>query len=390
MITPQLNQLMIGWRRDLHQIPELGNELPQTVAYVCRVLDEYDITYQLLMDGNAVVATLPGQASGPCVALRGDMDGLAIVEQTGLDFASKNGRMHACGHDGHTAMALAAAVYFKQQPDFSGTVKVLFQPGEESPGGAKPMIEQGALDGVSAIFGLHLGNFEPEIPKGSFATRPGSHMAAPDTFEIRVIGQGGHASTPDKAVDPIMIGSHLVQAFQSLVARETSPVDPVVISVTQFLAGTAHNIIPNEARLVGTVRTVNPDTRQRIAKRMEQVAQAIAEGFRGQIRLDYQFTYPPLINHPAMAELALQAAAKLVGPDNAISSDSPMMAAEDFAYFLEQVPGCFMHLSNPLAVDGVTYPLHHAKFNFDEDYLSIGVNYLIRVALDFLATKKVG
>lgn len=384
MMNHALIERMIAWRRQLHQTPEIGNDLPQTTALVRSVLEEHDIEYQSYVNGNGMVATITGKSAGPTVALRGDMDGLIVTEQTGLDFSSKTNHMHACGHDGHTAMALGAAVFLKENNQFSGTVKVFFQPGEESPGGAKPMIDEGALDGVDAIFGLHHGNFEPEIPKGYFGVRPGPQMAAPDTFEIRILGKGGHGGLPDKAVDPIIIGSHLVQAFQTLVSRESKPTDPVVISVTQFHAGSAHNIIPNEAILGGTVRTVTHDTREFVALRMQELADAIAHGFRGEVDFSYEFNYPPLVNDPEATELAMTTAAKLVGDDKVVLLDAPMMIAEDFAFYLERVPGCFIYLSNPQAVEGVNYPLHHPKFTFDEDYLAVGASYLIQVALDYL------
>lgn len=388
MMNQTLIERMIAWRRQLHQMPEIGNDLPQTSGYVQAVLDEHGIDYALYVNGNGIVATIEGSSEGACVALRGDMDGLIITEQTGLDFASENGHMHACGHDGHTAMALGAAVYLKQHNDFSGSVKVFFQPGEEAPGGAKPMIDEGALEGIDAIFGLHHGNFEPEIPKGSFGVRPGPLMAAPDTFEIKILGKGGHGGLPDKAVDPIIIGSHLVQAFQTLVSRESKPTDPVVISVTQFISGTAHNIIPNEALLGGTVRTVSHDTREFVALRMQELADSIAHGFRGEVDFSYEFNYPPLINDAEATELAMTSAAEIVGEDRVVLLDGPMMASEDFSFYLERIPGCFMHLSNPQAVDGVSYPLHHPKFTFDEAYLEVGTSYLIQVALAYLRQNK--
>ena len=390
MIRDAIVKDVIQWRRQLHQIPELGNDLPQTTAYVRSILDQHEIAYQLFVNDNAIVATIEGKSPGATVGLRADMDGLLIQEATGLEFASTNGRMHACGHDGHTAMALGAAVYFKYHNDFAGTVKILFQPGEESPGGAKPMIDEGALEGIEAIFGLHHGNFEPEIPKDSFGIRPGPLMAAPDTFQITIIGKGGHGGIPNKAVDPIIVGTHLVQAFQTLVSRETSPTDPVVISVTQFVSGTTHNIIPNEAILTGTVRTVNHDTRELIPMRMQQLAHSISDAFRAEVAFDYTFTYPPLIKHPEATGMAMDSAAKVVGEDRVVLMDAPMMAAEDFAYYLERIPGCLIHFSNPQEVDGMMYPLHHPKFTIDEDLLEVGLNYLIQVALDYLDTKKTG
>lgn len=384
MLTQNLQESMVKWRRDLHQIPELGNLLPQTSAYVQNVLKEHGIPYSLYMDGNGIIAEIQGKKAGKTVMLRADMDALQIQEETGLSFASTNGKMHACGHDGHTAMALGAAVYLKDHNDFAGIIKIIFQPGEEYPGGALPMIEEGALEGISAIFGLHEGWLSKEIPKGTVGFKQGAMMASMDRFLLKIKGVGGHGASPEQTNDPILIGSEIVMALQRLSSREVRAVDPVIVSVCRFTGGFNQNIIPSEVELEGTVRALNQKIREFLAKRIGEIATSIAAAYGATIEFTYDYKYPALINEDTMYQLAKNACTKLYGQDSIYDMQYPMMGAEDFAEYLLRVPGCFMFMSNPKEVEGNIYPHHHCKFDIDESYFSCGSSLLVQCALDAL------
>ncbi len=378
---------IVKWRRDLHKIPELGNELPKTVKYVETVLDEMGISYHKLVNGNAIVALIQGNSEGKCIGLRGDMDGLPIKEETGLEFSSTTGNMHACGHDGHTAMLLGAATYLNSHRDeFKGAVKLLFQPGEEAPGGAKPMIDEGALQNpkVDAVFGLHSGQLSQELVPGQVGFRHGSMMAAPDRFVININGKGSHGAYPEQSKDPIVIASELILALQTLVSREKKATDPAVLSVCRIEGGFNHNIIPNKVELEGTVRTTSPDLRNYFKKRIEDYCAAFSMMHGINIEADYQFFYPPLINDVDFTDLAIAEAEKLLGKERVLVLENPIMGGEDMAYFLEEAPGTFMFLSNPYPVDDVCYPHHHPKFDTDEQYLKDGAMLLAKVAIKYL------
>ncbi len=378
---------MVEWRRALHQIPELGNALPQTVAYVSSVLDSLGIAYRKLVAGNAIVATIEGNAPGKCFALRADMDGLPIVEQTGLDFSATGEAMHACGHDAHTAMLLGAAKYLvNHRAAFSGTVKLLFQPGEEYPGGAKPMIEEGALEDpkVDAVFGMHCGHLSSEVPVGKFGFKHGPMMAAPDRLLIKISGQGTHGAYPEMGRDSIFIASQLVLALQALVSREKRATEPAVLSICRIAGGYNHNVIPSTVELEGTVRTTTAELRDYYKSRIEKLCQSLADMYDVQIEVEYEYVYPPLINDKAITDLALATATKLFGVAGVYEMQAPVMGGEDMAFFIEAVPGCYAFLANPAPIDGVCYPHHHPKFDVDESYFERGAKLLATVAMDFL------
>lgn len=384
MLTKDLQDKMVIWRRALHQIPELGNHLPQTSAYVKSVLNEHAIPYVCYLNGSGIVATLKGHHAGKTVMLRADMDALQIPEETGLPFASKNGYMHACGHDGHTAMALGAAVYLKEHNAFAGTVKIIFQPGEEYPGGALPMIEEGALEGVDAIFGLHEGWLSKELPQGTVGFRPGPMMASMDRFLIKIKGVGGHGAKPEQTNDPILIGSEIVMALQRLSSREVRAVDPVIVSVCRFTGGFNQNIIPSEVELEGTVRALNQKIREFLARRIGEIAKAIASAYGAEIEFTYDYKYPALVNDEAMCALARKSCVELFGEAAVYDMENPIMGGEDFSEYLLRVPGSFMFISNPGEVDGEIYPHHHCKFDIDESYFTNGSSLLVQCALNYL------
>lgn len=378
---------IISWRRDLHQIPELGLNLPKTTNYIASRLDEMGIEYKTIVDGNAIVGIIKGTRGGKTIALRADTDALPIKEETGLSFASTNGNMHACGHDGHTAMLLGAAKVLNDNRDkFKGNVKLLFQPGEEYPGGAKPMIEEGALEDpkVDAIMGLHAGRLSEEVPKGKIGIRYGEMMASMDRVLIKIKGKGNHGAYPHLAVDPIVMASEVVLAIQNIVSREIAAVEPVVVSICRITGGFNQNIIPDEVELEGTIRTFSNQTRKRIANRIEEIVKGVVLAHRGDYEYQYDFKYPPLINDDDFTAKFFESAKKIVSEEDIVEIKKPLMGGEDMAFFLEEVPGTFFYLSNLNKVDGKYYGHHSSKFDLDENEFWKGTALFVQGVLDFL------
>lgn len=378
-IEGKLGEKMVSLRRDIHREPELGYDTEKTAEKVVAALDGLPLEIQTRVAENGVVATLKGGGDGPTVGLRADMDALPIHEETGLDFASEaDGKMHACGHDGHTSMLVGAAhVLCGMREKLNGTVKFFFQPAEEGGGGGKVMVEEGALEGVDRIFALHLW---PGLPFGMASTKGGPVMAAADAFEMEVRGTGGHGAMPHLASDAVVMSAHIVAAMQTLVSREVDPTEPAVVSVGEIGAGTAFNIIPETARIGGTVRTVSDEVRNLIPERMEALAKGVATGMRGDATLDYKFSYPVTKNDPEAATFALEVASELFGEENVSEAKAPSMAAEDFAYMLEKVPGAYVWLGV-----GDVSGLHTAQFAFDEGILPRGAALLTAMAVESLA-----
>ena len=382
-----IEQEIINWRRDLHQIPEIGLELPKTAKYVAERLDEMGIEYHTLINGNAIVGIIQGIGEGNTIGLRADMDGLPIKEETGLSFASTNNCMHACGHDAHTAILLGAAKVLNNNRDkFKGNVKLLFQPAEESPGGAKPMIDEGALENpkVHAIMGLHVGSISNGIPKGNIGVCYSNLMAAADIIKIKVKGIGAHGAYPELSVDPIVVASELVMSLQTIISRETKAVDPAVLSICKIQGGSNHNIIPDYVELEGTVRTLNNETRNKIAKRIEQITKGITEAHGATYEYVYDFKYPPLINNSDFTADFVESAKKIIPKEEITEIKVPIMGGEDMAYFLEEIPGTFFFLTNLKAVDGVYYGHHNSKFDIDEQLFWKGSSLLVQGVLDYL------
>lgn len=382
-----IEEEIISWRRDLHQIPELGLELPKTSKYVQERLDEMGIDYKTLIDGNAIVGLIKGSGEGRTIALRADMDGLPIKEETGLDFASTNGNMHACAHDAHTAMLLGAAkVLNNNRENFQGNVKLLFQPGEEYPGGALPMIEEGAMENpkVDGVLGLHAGAILGDIDKGKIGVAYGPMMASMDRVLITIKGKGSHGAYPEESVDPISIAAEVISSLQRVVSREIRAVDPAVLSLTRIEGGFNQNIIPEEVEIEGTVRTVNNDTRNFIARRIDEISKGVTEAMRADYEVQYDFKYPPLINSREFTEDFVKSAKKIISEEDIISMEHPVMGGEDMAYFLEEAPGTFFFLSSPMKIDGKYHPHHNSKFAIDEGLLYKGSSLFIQAVLDFL------
>jgi amidohydrolase len=373
-----------AWRRDIHQHPELLYDVHRTAAFVADRLKEFgcdEVATGLGRTG--VVGVIKGKkpAGGDIkvIGLRADMDALPIEEETNLAYASKTpGKMHACGHDGHTAMLLGAARYLAETRNFAGDAVVIFQPAEEGGAGAAAMIKDGLMDrfAIDQVFGMH--NY-PGSPVGSFAIRSGPIMAATDAIDIEIEGQGGHAARPHKCLDSVMVGAQLITALQQIVSRNVDPLDSAVISICEFHAGNARNVIPQTAVLRGTVRTLTAKVRQLIERRVREVTAGVAQMTGARIDLTYERGYPVTSNHAAQTDFATQVAKEIAGDAN-VRGMSPMMGAEDFAYMLEQRPGAFIFCGN-----GDSAGLHHPAYNFNDEAIVFGTSYWIRLVENALA-----
>ena len=364
---------MKAWRRHLHQHPELTFACHETAAFVVARLSEMGITD--VHEGIAtsgVIAIIEGQGAGPCVGLRADMDALPIHEATGAAHASTiEGKMHACGHDGHTTMLLGAAKYLAETRNFKGKVALIFQPAEEGGGGAGVMVEEGVLDrfGIDEVYALHSA---PGTPVGHFYTTPGAIMAAVDTFSITVTGVGGHGAMPQDAVDPIVGAVGMVTAIQTIVSRNHYTLDDLVVSVTQIHTGSADNIIPESAWINGTVRTFDPKVQDMVRKRLSEIVAGQAASYGVTAELDYEVGYPATINDATRAEFAADVAEEIGGGVNRDAGRE--MGAEDFAYFLEHRPGAYLFVGN-----GDTAGLHHPEYDFDDDASAYGASFFARL-----------
>lgn len=390
-LAQQILPQTIQWRRALHQMPELGLELPKTVAYVCVVLDELGIEYDShYIDGNGIVALIHGeQPSSKVLALRADMDGLPIEEDTGLDFASTSGAMHACGHDAHTAVLLSVAAILSQHRDqFAGTVKLIFQPGEEYPGGALPMIKGGALENptVTRIYGMHQGQLDSQQTEGTIGLIEGPMMASMDRFLIEVQGKGYHGAYPELSHDPIVAAGQLIAALQTIKSRNISAFHPAILSITRVQGGFNQNIIPDNVELEGTVRTYSNQLREDIHHRIQGIADGVAQAFDVQCKVIYDYKYPAIINTPEAVEEAHQVLEEVLGEDALYTLPQPLMSSEDFAFYLEEVPGAFIYLSNPGYIEGQFHGHHHPKFDINEDYLELAIQTFLALTLDYLRT----
>jgi amidohydrolase len=367
----------VAWRQHLHAHPELAFEEKQTAAFIAGKLREFGLEVHEGIAGTGVVGVLR-RGNGPMVGLRADIDALPIVEATGLSYASQaDGRMHACGHDGHTAMLLGAARVLSEMPPPNGTVAFIFQPAEENEGGGKAMVEDGLFSDfpASSVYGMH--NW-PGLPAGQFAVHAGPVMAAFDTFEVIVEGQGSHGAMPHQGVDPISVSAQLYQAWQLIVSRNVSPTDAAVISVTQIHAGDTWNVIPNAVTLRGTVRTLRPETRDLIETRMAERTDLISRAFGARAQFHYQRRYPATINTAAEAETARLAAAETAANSPVLTDLAPSMASEDFSYMLQEKPGAYIWIGNGPAENG--HNLHSPRYDFNDTILPTGVEYWVRLA----------
>ena len=375
---------MTAWRRDIHAHPEIAFEEQRTAEVIATKLAEMGIEVDRGLAKTGVVGTLRGAVEGErAIALRADMDALHIEERNDFDHRSRHaGKMHACGHDGHSTMLLGAARYLAETRNFAGTVHFIFQPAEEHEGGGRVMIEEGLFDKfpVEAVFGMH--NM-PGMPVGSFAVCPGPMMAAADSFEIRITGQGAHAAMPHLGVDPIVIAAQIVTALQTIASRVTDPLKAVVVSVTQISGGDTWNVIPEEVILRGTVRAFEPAIRDSLEARLRQIADGIAAAAGATVALRYLPGYPPTINSVDEAEFAAEVAAEVAGPENVDREPVPVMGAEDFAFMLQEKPGAYIWIGNGPGEGGCT--LHNPHYDFNDEILPLGASYWVRLVESALA-----
>ena len=383
-----LQEELVSMRRELHQIPETGGDLPKTKAYIMGKLKELGIPFVENATDSGLVATIEGGKPGKTLALRADMDALPITEENDVPYRSKHeGKMHACGHDTHVTMLLGAAkVLNENKENIHGNVKLLFQTDEEGSRGAERLCAEGHLNGVDAIFSTHIGTIiSKDIPAGTVISTPGCCMASFDKFVIKVKGFGCHGSTPEKGVDPINIASHIVINLQEVVAREIAAVKPAVLTIGHIEGGFAYNVIPSEVLIEGTIRALEEDVRQELAKRIGEIASATAAAFRGEVEYEMIWGAPPVINDAGMAKLAADCARDIVGDEKVIDHvDAPNMGGEDFAYYVKQVPGAFLFLSSANPEKHTDVPHHNPKFNVDEDVFWIGSALFVRIAEKFL------
>ncbi|MEQ8356474.1 MAG: M20 aminoacylase family protein [Kiloniellaceae bacterium] len=370
-----------GWRRDIHAHPETAFEELRTADFVAAKLVEFGIEVHRGLAATGVVGVLDGQtnSSGRAIGLRADMDALHIHELNAFDHRSRHeGKMHACGHDGHTAMLLGAAKYLAETRNFDGRVTFIFQPAEENEGGGRVMIEEGLFEKfpVEAVYGLH--NM-PGMPVGTVSLRSGPAMAAFDIFEIVITGKGTHAAMPQLGIDPVVTGAQLVSALQTIASRRTEPLDSVVVSVTQFHAGDTWNVIPETAVLRGTVRTFDADTQDQIERDIKRMAQSICESQGATMTLRYERRYPALVNTQAETDIAAEVAATVVGEEKVSLGAEPLMGSEDFAYMLQAKPGCYIWLGNGTEGGPGGCAVHNPHYDFNDDIAVVGASYWARL-----------
>jgi amidohydrolase len=390
-IRPEIHNLqssLVDWRRKLHQKPELGFKEHLTAQFIQQKLEEWQISYQTEIAKTGIVAIIKSNSPGKVLAIRADMDALPIQEANEVPYRSQHeGKMHACGHDGHTAIALGTAYYLAQHRDnWSGTVKIIFQPAEEGPGGAKPMIEEGVLHNpdVDAIIGLHLWN---NLPLGTIGVRSGALMAAVECFRCQILGKGGHGAMPHQTVDAIVVASQIVNALQTIVSRNVNPIDSAVVTIGEFHAGTALNVIADTANLSGTIRYFNPELENLIGQRLEAIISGMCQMHGADYKLDHWQLYPPTINDSAIADLVASVAAEVVETPIGVVPECQTMGGEDMSFFLQQVPGCYFFLGSANPDKGLAYPHHHPRFDFDETALGMGVEMFVRCVEQFLGKK---
>jgi len=375
---------VIRWRRHLHQHPEVAFNEHATSAFIRDVLSGIPGLVITRPTETSVMARLVGRAPGRVIAVRADIDALPVHEENDLPYRSAvDGAMHACGHDGHTAIVLGlATILARHREQLTGEVRFFFQHAEElAPGGAEEMVQAGVMDGVDAVIGIHL--WAP-MPVGRIGIVSGAAMAAPDNFECTIMGRGGHAAIPHECVDPIVVGAQVVTALQHIVSRDVDPLDPVVVSVTQFHAGTTFNVIPESATLAGTIRSFDPVLRLRVPETMERVIRGVCSAFGATYELKIERGYRPVVNDPATCARLEQVVERTFG-EGVLQPTRPTMGGEDFSAYQQKAPGVFAFIGAGNAFEEILYPHHHPRFNIDESSLDIGLRYLTAATLDLLA-----
>ena len=371
----ELKEEMISWRHNIHAHPETAFQETNTTQFIIEKLKSFGIT-ELYTEftPTGVVGIIKGNKEGRVIGLRADIDALDIIEENNIDYCSTiHGKMHACGHDGHTAILLGTAKYLSQHRDFSGTVVVIFQPAEENEGGGRVMVENGLFDKfpIEAVYGIHN---QPNMALNHFYINHGAIMASYDVFEITVTGVGAHAAAPHLGKDTILTATQIVNGLQSIVSRNADPLSSLVVSVTQIHSGDTWNVLPQQAVIRGTVRAFSSDVQDMAESRIKQIAQGIASTFDAKAEVNYQRRYPATVNYAKQADIAISAARKVVGDDNVTIDPPPSMGSEDFAFMLQKVPGAYVWLG---AGQGAN--LHNPAYNFNDDLLITGVKYFIEV-----------
>ncbi|MZQ99205.1 MAG: amidohydrolase [Acidaminobacter sp.] len=379
---------IITWRRALHQIPETGLHLPMTANYVIERLIEMGISYKTFDGHSGILAWIGDPARGKTIGLRADMDALEIKEETDVPFKSENDKMHACGHDAHTATLLGAAKLLKsREADLKGCVKLIFQPAEEGPGGAVPMIQDGVLENpkIDAIFAMHVYNIEEAKTTGSIGLRYGGMFASDDQVYLKIKGKGGHGSAPNETVDPVVIAAHVILALQNIISREVKPSSPAVITIASLNAGRGTtNIISDAAEMLGTIRTLSYETRDFVLKRIEEIVDAVTKGFRADYELRFFDSFPPVINDASVTTRFLESAKKILPEEEILIMNESLMGGEDAAFFFEKVPGTYFLLNASMPQNGQLYPIHNSKFMLDDTVLYRGAAIFAQAALDAL------
>ncbi|MBF0266431.1 MAG: amidohydrolase [Gammaproteobacteria bacterium] len=360
------------WRQDLHKIPELAFQEHKTADYIETILRGLDVTIHPRMAGTGLIASITSGKSDKTIALRADIDALPIDEKNELGYCSTHsGCMHACGHDGHSAMLLGAVQYLSKHRNFDGTVYFIFQPAEENEGGGRKLVEEGIFTKfkIDAIYGMH--NW-PGIEVGKFATRTGALMAAYDVFDIQINGKGGHAAKPHMSIDPIIITAQLITALQHICSRQTDPLESAVVSITRVRSGEGYNVIPQTARLSGTVRTFSAAIQENIIQQIQQISESICQAYGATCTINYRKCYPATINDEIETQQAIEAIKTVVGEDNLILDNPPSMGSEDFSFLVNECQGSYVHIGN-----GQSASLHNDHYNFNDQILTIGASYWV-------------
>ena len=378
-----LQNEMQTWRRDIHAHPEIAFEEHRTAEIVAEKLKSFGIEVETGIAGTGVVGTLKRGTGNRSIGLRADLDALLINEANEFEHKSKYpGKMHECGHDGHTVMLLGAAKYLAEQGNFDGTVNFIFQPAEENEGGGKAMIDDGLFEKypVESVYGMH--NI-PGMPVASFAIKPGPIMAAFDVFNVKIIGKGGHAAMPQTTIDPIIIGTKIIDAYQSIVSRYIDPQEPAVLSLTQFHAGDAYNVIPNDIEIKGCTRCFSPKIQKQLEEQMHQITKSLCDAYGATYEFEFEHRYPATINSEEEAEIAGKVAQQVVGEERVNLSPTPGMGSEDFAYMLQEKPGSYIWIGNG---DGEgSCMVHNPGYDFNDEILPIGATYWVKMAEEILS-----
>jgi len=383
----EFHKQMVTWRHHLHKHPELSFKEVMTSDYIASVLESHNIEMHRGLAVTGIVATIHGTKKGKAIGLRADMDALPIQEKNEFSHKSvHDGKMHACGHDGHSTMLLGAAVYLKENNDFAGTVHFIFQPAEEGGGGGRVMVEEGIFEmfPCDAVYGMH--NW-PGLAEGKFAVHDTAVMAANETLKITIKGKGGHAAMPDQCIDPIVIGAQVITAIQSIVSRSVAPLDSAVVSVTMVDAGFVSNVIPNEMNLTGSLRYFKSEVGDKVKERIKSIAQGICESMGANVEFSSEPNYPATVNTPKHAKLCANAADLVVGGDNVLRNEMPSMGSEDFSFLLNALEGAYIWIGNGLVPEDSPEGgcmLHNTRYDFNDEILPIGSSYWVELVRSIL------